>query len=242
MKRAMGWAAFWALAATFYIQYFGREGADVFRIALPLLAVAFATELTIGGVLLPRYLLRGHRTEFLVYTCYTVVLSFWLVLGLVVGEFMVAGYRIDAMSPAALDRTGLLMGVYVVVAVALCIRLIGHWDGLQAELAGSQRAAKPLEIQVDRRTVRLAPERIAWLESAGDYVLVNTDDGQHMTKARLGQLAARLEDAGFLRVHRSFVVRRDAVDVVSATELQIRGTTIPVSRTYREAVREALGS
>ena len=246
MKRVVAWALFWSVAALFYISYFGREGADqaqVLRTAVPLLLVAMGTEFAVGGVLLPRYLLRGRIGSFLLYSVYVLVISLWLVLVIVVGEFMTVGYRIDAMNPATLDRAGLLVGTYVVVAVALAIRLVIHGEALRRELSSTARTLEatrepePLESQVDRETVRLDPRDILFLESAGDYVLVNTRAGQLMTKATLGSLADALGPHGFLRVHRSFVVRPSAVEKYTASTVTVEGREIPVSRSFREAVR-----
>ncbi|NNE71394.1 MAG: LytTR family transcriptional regulator, partial [Rhodothermales bacterium] len=109
---------------------------------------------------------------------------------------------------------------------------------LQSALERS--APEPLEILVDRQVMRLDPGTITHLEAAGDYVEVHAESGRHLTKARLGELADTLEPAGFIRVHRSFVVRAGAVQRRSSTELDLGGATVPVGRSYRAAVRSVL--
>lgn len=252
-------AAFWLLAAVFYIWYFGRSVesyVQILHVAIPLLLVAMAAAWILGDVLLPRYLLGGARWKFALYATYTLVVSAYLVLGIIVADFMWADFDVAGMTPATLDRAGLFVGVYVVVATALVIRMVDHWEDLSAQnrQAVADKALveerlkklthdpdQVLEIQVDRRTHRLNPRQITHLESAGDYVLVHTDAEKLITKARLGVLAARLTPAGFLQVHRGFVVRPGAVEAWSPTSLTIGSATIPVSRSHRQAVRTTFG-
>lgn len=216
---------------------------------------------------MPRYLLTGRYALFALFLAYTLVIAAFLVLAIIVGAFMlVAGYETRNLAPAALDRAGLFVGVCIVVAVAMVIHLVGHWNTLrasqaalhrekeaarsqlertEAELSEARRrleAGGPevLELQVDRRTVRVPIDAVRYLESAGDYVVVSTDSGRLITKARLSDLSDRLGDSRFLRVHRGFVIRIGAVDAFSGSEVVVDSVTIPVGRTYRGAVRNAL--
>jgi len=268
ITRRVAWSLFWLVSGAFYFWLIGRASLGIYqtaRLAVPLLGIAVATAMILGSWLVPRYLLTRRFGLFALYSGYIVVLSVYLVLLVIVGEFMLSDYAVDNMTPAALDRPGLLMGVYVVVATAVAIRLFEQWDVLrgvqetlthqirhhedrldetQAELREARqllaREPQVLEIQVDRKTVRLNAADILFLESAADYVLVSTQEERLITKARLSQLVAELEPAGFLRVHRSFVVRLGAVDSFTATSLMIGETAIPVGRTYRHVVRTAL--
>lgn len=258
-SRTLVQVAFWGGAAHFYIWYVGRESVaylDALPLALPLLVVAMATSWVVGWVLVPNYLLRGRKVRFGLYTVYALIVSAYLVLGIIVGEFFLSGLQVTDQSPVGLDRPALFLGVYVVVATAVILRMVIHWDDMleahqkdraetEARLAEATRAAAlgqhaPLEIQVDRETVRLDPETISHLESAGDYVLVHATEKPLMTKARLSDLADRLAPAGFVRVHRSFVVRIGAVRSRTASTLSLADVTIPVGRSYRANVRAIL--
>lgn len=252
-------AAFWLVAAGFYIWYVGREAGayvDVLHVAIPLLGVAMATAWVFTSVLVPKYLLAGARGRFALYTAYTIIVSTYLVLAIIVADFMWSGFEVSQMTPAAMDRPALFLGVYVVVATATIFSLVGHWNELmetrQREVlekveaeerlrSALQRAEpEPLEVLVDREMLRIDPRTITHLEAAGDYVEIHADGKRLLTKARLGQLAERLAPAGFLRTHRSFVVRIQAVDRQSATEVGIAGRVVPIGRSYRARVREAL--
>lgn len=91
---------------------------------------------------------------------------------------------------------------------------------------------------VHRRDVR-------WVQAQGDYSRLHTDDGSgHLVRIPISELEARWTDAGFIRIHRSWMVRSAAV-----TEVRLSGTEpsvsvgvimLPVSRRLVPTVRDAL--
>lgn len=86
---------------------------------------------------------------------------------------------------------------------------------------------------------------VLWVQAQGDYSRLHTGDGSgHLVRAPISELEERWADAGFLRIHRSSLVREAAV-----TELRLSGAEpavavgalwLPVSRRLLPAVREAL--
>lgn len=91
---------------------------------------------------------------------------------------------------------------------------------------------------VNRRDVR-------WVQAQGDYSRLHTDDGAgHLVRIPISELESRWADAGFVRVHRSYLVLTSAVTEVrlSGTEpsVSIGAVALPVSRRLAPAVRDAL--
>ena len=83
----------------------------------------------------------------------------------------------------------------------------------------------------------LAGDLIA-LEAQDHYLKVHTKRGSHMLLMRLSDAAAELPPEDGLQVHRGWWVANDAVLSAGKSELRLRnGLTIPVSRTYLQAVR-----
>ncbi|RMH19744.1 MAG: LytTR family transcriptional regulator [Gemmatimonadetes bacterium] len=90
------------------------------------------------------------------------------------------------------------------------------------------------------RHIRFVPtERIRWLESERNYVVLHTETGSVRMRSTLRDLSARLDPARFVRVHRSRVVNLDHVDRVEPwfngtyRVVLLDGTTLRVSRSYR---------
>ena len=149
---------FWCGVAGFFVLYFGRGAASypqsLLFVAL-LLPVAMATTYVLTGILVPRFLLPGRVGRFALYTVYTLVVSVYLELVVLIVAFVVlAGYEIEAMNPATLDVWGLVVGLYLVVALALAADLALRRHRLQA--AHTQMRQAHLEAELQLREAELA--------------------------------------------------------------------------------------
>ena len=57
-------------------------------------------------------------------------------------------------------------------------------------------------------TTRMLPRSaVRWVEAQGDYARLHTADGSHLVRVSLATLAERWADAGFVRIHRSYLVQ-----------------------------------
>lgn len=100
----------------------------------------------------------------------------------------------------------------------------------------------PVTVGAHTRLVRRADVR--WVQANGDYSRLYTAASDHLVRIPLSDLAERWADAGFVRVHRSYLVHRDAVTEVrlagSAPTVVLAEIELPVSRRLVPAVRDAL--
>ncbi|MDQ1082741.1 MULTISPECIES: LytTR family DNA-binding domain-containing protein [Microbacterium] len=100
----------------------------------------------------------------------------------------------------------------------------------------------PVTVGSATRLVRRAEVR--WVQANGDYSRLYTAASDHLVRIPLSDLAERWADAGFVRVHRSYLVHRDAVTEVrlagSAPTVVLAEIELPVSRRLLPAVRDAL--
>lgn len=89
-------------------------------------------------------------------------------------------------------------------------------------------------------------DQIQWFSSAGNYVELHMNQKTLLHRQPLSQLEKRLDPNFILRVHRSALVRRDQMSVLSVTgdgtyELGLRnGENVAVSERYVNSVREAM--
>jgi len=89
--------------------------------------------------------------------------------------------------------------------------------------------------------------RVDWIEAADNYAIVHTGRATHVVRETLARLTADLDPRQFVRVHRSAIVRIDRIQEFEPAfhgDFVIRlqdGTRVPMSRTYRTAVEQALG-
>jgi len=88
---------------------------------------------------------------------------------------------------------------------------------------------------------------VEWIESAGDYVRLHVGPEYHLVRISMAHLEEVLDPALFGRIHRGAIVRFDRVREIvpihhGDAEVRLEdGTVLKLSRSYRDAFREALG-
>ncbi len=121
-------------------------------------------------------------------------------------------------------------------------------DNLRADRRGNGQKKYETELWIregDAR-VRVPIEMIERLEADGDYVRLHVGPRARLMRARLGDLAERLDPALFVRVHRSEIVRHDLIAAIRRHEsgrmfaVLCGGREIPVSRRYVSRIAHAL--
>lgn len=89
----------------------------------------------------------------------------------------------------------------------------------------------------------VAAADVEWLQAAGNYVNLRVRGRDYPLRTTMTSIESQLDPARFVRVHRSYIVNLDGVgeieplDTGDARITMRDGTTIPCSRTYRDALR-----
>lgn len=94
---------------------------------------------------------------------------------------------------------------------------------------------------------RIGTESIDYIQAERDYVRLFAGGQSHLISESISAMESRLAPLGFLRIHRSTLVRRDTVVQMlqgryGSMTLRLRdGTDLRVGRTYADGLRSALG-
>ncbi|MGN7186437.1 LytR/AlgR family response regulator transcription factor [Microbacterium enclense] len=115
---------------------------------------------------------------------------------------------------------------------------------LASTAGGDQTDDETIPVTVGSTTRLVRRTEIRWVQANGDYSRLYTAASDHLVRIPLSDLAERWADAGFVRVHRSYLVHRDAVAEVrlagSAPTVVLAEIELPVSRRLVPSVRDAL--
>jgi two-component system LytT family response regulator len=119
----------------------------------------------------------------------------------------------------------------------------GHANG---KPAAAPRYATRFQVRLGYRVRLVHADQVDWIEAQGDYAGLHAGGQLHLLRDTLQRLAARLDPAQFVRIHRSSIVRLDRIAEMQALAnrdhlLRLHdGTVLRASRTYVEALRAAL--
>ncbi|WPV00819.1 LytTR family DNA-binding domain-containing protein [Mucilaginibacter sp. cycad4] len=91
-------------------------------------------------------------------------------------------------------------------------------------------------LKVDYQLVKVNIADILYIEGLKDYVKIflANQDKPLLTLTSLKNLEEKLPASIFLRIHRSFIISKEAVKSVTKNSVQIENTTIPVTEQYKE--------
>ncbi|MBA4135951.1 MAG: DNA-binding response regulator [Opitutus sp.] len=124
--------------------------------------------------------------------------------------------------------------------------LLQHFENAKSAPAPAEHKESPLVLKVDGEHHFVNQADIRWIEAQGDYILVHTLQRNLLTRMTLTHALEQLNAAKFVRIHKSCVVNVDYVRRLKPTTAWGRplelddGTTLNISRSYRQAVEQFL--
>lgn len=90
------------------------------------------------------------------------------------------------------------------------------------------------------RFERVDLKDIQYLEAAGNYTDIVTQEQKYVVTVKLGQLETQLQEAFFFRCHRSFMVNLKKVDGFDDSNVYIDDRKIPISKGAKKAFLDRL--
>jgi DNA-binding LytR/AlgR family response regulator len=101
-----------------------------------------------------------------------------------------------------------------------------------------------IPVELAGRTTMLPRSEVRWVEAQGDYARLHTDSASHLIRVPLSVLAERWADAGFVRIHRSYLVALPTVRELRLTSsgyvVRTGDRDLPVSRRHTRELKDRL--
>ena len=103
-----------------------------------------------------------------------------------------------------------------------------------------------LAIKDGNELTRVPVKDIIWIDAAGDYMCVHTEDKTHILRKTMKQLEESLDNRFFVRSHRSTIVNRHYIDKFCSQLngeyylVMSNGKELKVSRSYKDKVKQAV--
>ena len=104
----------------------------------------------------------------------------------------------------------------------------------------SKEIKKPfIFIKVDKKKMKkIYLDEILVVESLRDYLKITTQTNKYIIHSTLTNFTSLLPESNFIRIHRSFTIAIDKIDVVEGNSIEIEGIRYVIGRSYIEEVKK----
>jgi DNA-binding LytR/AlgR family response regulator len=98
-----------------------------------------------------------------------------------------------------------------------------------------------LFIKVDNKKMqKIYLDEILVIESLRDYLKINTLTNRYIIHSTLSSFTDKLPSNNFIRIHRSFTIAIDKIEVVQGNSIEIDGIKYVIGRSYLEHVKKQI--
>jgi len=104
---------------------------------------------------------------------------------------------------------------------------------LQLKQPETEAAKNYTYFKVAGNLIKIMHTDLLLVKSVKDYLLLKTKQGNYLTHMTMKNLETLLPAEMFMRVHRSYLVNRQAITLLGRQYLQVGDEKIPVSENYR---------
>lgn len=240
---------FWILSFVILTLAFGRSFGDLsqaFYFVSFLFPVIVGTSYMVNSFLVPRYLLKKSYFRFILYFIYVLVFSVYLeMLVMTLSLILFANFHYAELNPKTRDVVFLTAILYFFVFLNTIIFLIKAYfrgEEKRKELEAEKEKLNKgfLLVRSERKSRQIPYERIAYVESVGNYVRIQTTSEESiLSKEKISSLEEKLPDH-FLRIHRSIIVNRDKIQSFNKEWITVNENDLPLSRKYKEQIIKQL--
>lgn len=110
--------------------------------------------------------------------------------------------------------------------------------------AAQEEMPKVLYVKSDNRIFRLDIARICYIEGLGDYVKIYSKDEPKpvLSLCTMKYMEEKLPSDEFIRVHRSFIIRKDCIRIIESSKIALDKRSIPIGEVYRKKLKNYIAN
>ena len=95
-----------------------------------------------------------------------------------------------------------------------------------------------LMVKVEYSTIRINLSDILYIEGLKDYAKIYTEGKLILTKTTMKNILEKLPAGSFLRVHKSYIISIDKIDMIENSRIVIGNQRIPIGESFRSSFFE----
>ncbi len=97
-------------------------------------------------------------------------------------------------------------------------------------------------VKENKKVIKIHLNEIIYIEGLSEYVQIFTRDKKIITKTSMSNMEEKLPSAGFLRIHKSYIISLAKIEAFTSGSIEVTGKEIPIGRSYKNSVLEVLHS
>jgi DNA-binding LytR/AlgR family response regulator len=97
-----------------------------------------------------------------------------------------------------------------------------------------------LMVKVEYTTIRVNLDDILYIEGLKDYVKIYAEGRLILTKTTMKNIIEKLPSGSFFRVHKSYIISVDKIDMIENSRIVIGNQRIPIGESYRSSFYELI--
>ncbi|MEZ2391128.1 LytR/AlgR family response regulator transcription factor [bacterium RCC_150] len=113
-------------------------------------------------------------------------------------------------------------------------------------LKGGAKVPEMITVDQGGTTKMIRRDDVSYVQAQGDYARLHTADASYLIRVPLSDLEQQWADAGFIRIHRSYLMSLNHVGhlklAAARPSVTVAGAELPISRRHLPSVREKLAS
>lgn len=96
-------------------------------------------------------------------------------------------------------------------------------------------------VKSDYRIEKILFQDLLFIEGMRDYRCIHTNAKKILTSQTFSDLEAELPGSKFCRVHKSYMVSLDKIDLIERNRIRIKEAYVPISETYKDVFYKSIG-
>lgn len=111
---------------------------------------------------------------------------------------------------------------------------------LPASPGASQNEEAFIYVKENKKVIKVFLNEIVYVEGLSEYVQIYTGKKKIITKTSMTNMEEKLPEAGFIRIHKSFIVALSKIEAFTTSSIEVHGKELPIGRSYKNSVLEML--
>ncbi len=104
----------------------------------------------------------------------------------------------------------------------------------QVTLLDNQVIQNSFFVKKGSMLVKVYLDNIQWIQAMDNYVIIQTNADQFVIHSTMKDIENKLPPSKFLRVHRSYIIPIDKINVLDENTVLIGDKTIPIGKSYKD--------